>query len=90
MPRQPSRRRGMLATVMVVTFAVFALIPIIDFKEMGIGLAVAVLIDATIVRSILLPATMSVLGDWNWWLPSFLRWLPKITLEGEPEPVGQG
>jgi len=48
---------------------------------------VAVFIDATIVRSILLPASMQLLGDWNWWLPRFLGWLPHITIEGEgPEP----
>ena len=49
------------------------------------GLAVAVLLDATIVRSVLLPSTMTLLGDWNWWLPPFLRWLPRVTIEGEPE-----
>ena len=77
------------ATIMVVVFLAFVTIPFAFIQELGLGLAVAVLIDATIVRSILLPATMSILGDWNWWLPPFLRWLPKITLEGEPEPVGQ-
>jgi RND superfamily putative drug exporter len=76
------------ATIMVVVFLAFVTIPFAFIQELGLGLAVAVLIDATIVRSILLPATMSVLGDWNWWLPSFLRWLPRVTIEGEPEPVG--
>ena len=57
---------------MVGTFAVFALLPVIDMKEMGIGLAVAVLIDATIIRAVLLPATMKLLGDRNWYLPSWL------------------
>jgi RND superfamily putative drug exporter len=66
------------ATVMVVTFAIFASMPIIDFKEMGIGLAVAVLIDATLVRAVLLPATMKLLGDRNWYLPKWLEWLPKL------------
>jgi RND superfamily putative drug exporter len=51
-------------------------------KEMGIGLAAAVLIDATIVRAVLLPATMKLLGDWNWYLPTWLDWLPR--LEHEP------
>ena len=69
------------ALVMVGAFAVFALMPILDMKEMGIGLAVAVLLDATIVRAVLLPATMKLLGDWNWYLPKWLEWLP--TLEGE-------
>ena len=50
----------------------------------------ATLLDATVVRSVLLPATMTLLGDWNWWLPPFLRWLPRVTIEGEPEtePLG--
>src|SRR5256886_10405537 len=70
------------ALVMVGAFAVFALMPILDMKEMGIGLAAAVLIDATIVRAVLLPATMKLLGDANWYLPSWLEWLPR--LEHEP------
>ena len=49
----------------------------LDFKEMGIGLAVAVLIDATIIRGVLLPASMKVLGDWNWYLPKWLEWIPQ-------------
>ena len=69
------------AVVMVFVFGVFALMPIIDMKEMGIGLAAAVLIDATIVRAVLLPASMKLLGEWNWYLPSWLEWLP--TLEHE-------
>jgi uncharacterized membrane protein YdfJ with MMPL/SSD domain len=71
------------ATVMVVTFAVFATMPIIDFKEMGVGLAAAVLIDATIVRAVLLPATMKLLGDRNWYLPKWLEWLPRVEHETE-------
>ena len=66
---------------MVGAFAVFALMPILDMKEMGIGLAVAVLLDATIVRAVLLPATMKLLGDWNWYLPKWLEWLPKLESE---------
>jgi uncharacterized membrane protein YdfJ with MMPL/SSD domain len=66
------------ATVMVGTFAVFAILPVIDMKEMGIGLAAAVLIDATIIRAVLLPATMKLLGDWNWYLPKWLEWLPHL------------
>jgi uncharacterized membrane protein YdfJ with MMPL/SSD domain len=69
------------ALVMVGAFAVFALMPILDMKEMGIGLAAAVLIDATIVRAVLLPATMKLLGDWNWYLPSWLEWLPRLDHE---------
>jgi uncharacterized membrane protein YdfJ with MMPL/SSD domain len=64
------------AIVMVVVFSVFITLTFIDFKEMGVGLAVAVLIDATIVRGVLLPATMRLLGDWNWYLPSWLEWIP--------------
>ena len=69
------------ALVMVGAFAVFALMPILDMKEMGIGLAAAVLIDATIVRAVLLPATMKLLGDANWYLPSWLEWLPRFDHE---------
>ena len=66
------------ALVMVGVFSIFATLPILDMKEMGIGLAAAVLIDATIVRAVLLPATMSLLGDWNWYLPRWLGWLPRL------------
>jgi RND superfamily putative drug exporter len=61
--------------------------PILDMKEMGIGLAAAVLIDATIVRAVLLPATMKLLGDANWYLPSWLDWLPKLEREGRRPEV---
>nr|MBA3348694.1 MMPL family transporter [Actinomycetota bacterium] len=73
------------AAVMVAVFSVFALLPLIDLKEMGIGLAAAILIDATIIRGVLLPATMKLLGDWNWYLPRWLEWLP--TLEHGEERV---
>ncbi len=69
------------AAVMVLVFGVFALMPIIDMKEMGIGLAAAILIDATIVRAVLLPATMKLLGSWNWYLPRWLEWLPRLEHE---------
>jgi RND superfamily putative drug exporter len=75
------------ALVMVGAFAVFALMPILDMKEMGIGLAAAVLIDATIVRAVLLPATMKLLGDWNWYLPNWLQWLPRLEHEPVPAPA---
>ena len=74
------------ALVMVGVFAVFALMPILDMKEMGIGLAVAVLIDATIIRAVLLPASMKLLGDWNWYLPSWLEWLPRLEPGMDAEP----
>jgi uncharacterized membrane protein YdfJ with MMPL/SSD domain len=66
------------AVVMVGVFSIFATLPILDMKELGIGLAAAVLIDATIVRAVLLPAAMKLLGDWNWYLPSWLGWLPRL------------
>ena len=74
------------AIVMVVVFSVFVTLSFLDFKEMGVGLAVAVLIDATIIRGILLPASMKVLGDWNWYLPSWLEWLPRWGAEGDTDP----
>jgi uncharacterized membrane protein YdfJ with MMPL/SSD domain len=75
------------ATVMVAVFAVFAMLPVIDMKEMGVGLAAAVLIDATLIRGVLLPATMTLLGDRNWYLPKRLQWL---RLEHEPAPAAAG
>jgi uncharacterized membrane protein YdfJ with MMPL/SSD domain len=78
------------AVVMVGVFAVFTLLPLVDLKEMGIGLAAAVLIDATIVRAVLLPATMKLLGERNWYLPRWLEWLPRLdhghALPHETEP----
>jgi RND superfamily putative drug exporter len=71
------------AAIMVVVFAVFVTLELTIIKQLGFGLAVAVFLDATIVRSILLPATMRLLGEWNWWLPSWLGWLPHVTIEGE-------
>jgi uncharacterized membrane protein YdfJ with MMPL/SSD domain len=65
------------AAVMIAVFAVFGTLGAIEFKQMGVGLAVAVLIDATIVRAVLLPAAMKLLGDWNWYLPRGLSWLPR-------------
>ncbi|HYZ78624.1 MAG TPA: MMPL family transporter [Gaiellaceae bacterium] len=75
------------ALVMVAVFAIFATLRTIDMKQMGFGLAVAVLLDATIIRAVLLPATMKLLGDWNWYLPRWLEWLPTLSPEGEREPV---
>jgi uncharacterized membrane protein YdfJ with MMPL/SSD domain len=66
------------AFVMVAVFAIFTQMGMLDFKMMGVGLAVAVLLDATIVRAVLLPATMTLLGDWNWYLPRWLEWLPRV------------
>ena len=66
------------AFVMVGVFLVFVTLAFLDFKELGLGLAAAVLIDATIIRGVLLPASMKMLGDWNWYLPSWLEWLPHV------------
>jgi RND superfamily putative drug exporter len=71
------------AAIMVVVFGVFVTLPLVIIKQLGFGLAIAVLIDATVVRSILLPATMRLLGEWNWWLPRWLGWLPHVTIEGD-------
>ena len=77
------------AIVMVFVFSVFVTLSFIDFKEMGVGLAVAVLLDATIIRGVLLPATMKLLGDWNWYLPSWLEWLPHVGTEVDRSPIEQ-
>jgi uncharacterized membrane protein YdfJ with MMPL/SSD domain len=69
------------AIVMVGVFAIFGSLPLIFLKQFGVGLAAAVLIDATIVRAVLLPATMKLLGDWNWYLPKWLEWLPRLEHE---------
>jgi uncharacterized membrane protein YdfJ with MMPL/SSD domain len=65
------------AIVMVAVFAIFGTLSMLFFKQFGVGLAAAILIDATIVRAVLLPATMKLLGDWNWYLPKWLEWLPQ-------------
>ena len=77
------------AAVMVAVFGIFATLSAVEFKQFGVGLALAVLIDATIIRGVLLPATMTLLGDWNWYLPRALDWLPRIGIvdgaRAEPE-----
>jgi RND superfamily putative drug exporter len=76
------------AIVMVAVFSIFATLTMLDMKEMGVGLAVAVLIDATIVRAVLLPAAMKLLGDRNWYLPASLHWLPRLhASEPDVEPA---
>ncbi|HEX5824852.1 MAG TPA: MMPL family transporter [Candidatus Limnocylindrales bacterium] len=75
------------AAIMVVVFGVFVTLPLTIIKQLGFGLAIAVFLDATIVRSVLLPATMRLLGDWNWWLPRWLGWLPHVTIEGIEAPA---
>jgi RND superfamily putative drug exporter len=71
------------AVVMVGVFSIFAVLSMLMFKQFGVGLATAILIDATIVRAVLLPASMKLLGDWNWYLPAWLEWLPTVR---HPEP----
>jgi uncharacterized membrane protein YdfJ with MMPL/SSD domain len=75
------------AAVMVVTFAAFATGSDQSMKQLGVGLAAAILIDATIVRAVLLPATMKLLGSRNWYLPKRLSWLPKFQHEAEVMPI---
>jgi RND superfamily putative drug exporter len=70
------------AMVMVAVFAIFGTLSHPEFRQMGVGLAAAILIDATIVRAVLLPATMKLLGERNWWLPRRLEWLPRVAHEG--------
>jgi RND superfamily putative drug exporter len=72
------------AVVMVAVFALFATLPLASTKQLGIGLAAAVLLDATIIRAVLLPAVMALLGDKNWWLPRWLSWLPQTAHEPAP------
>jgi uncharacterized membrane protein YdfJ with MMPL/SSD domain/pimeloyl-ACP methyl ester carboxylesterase len=79
------------AIVMVCVFAVFATLSVLFFKQFGVGLAAAILIDATIVRGVLLPATMKLLGTRNWYIPGWLEWLPhfdhgELEIDDEPEP----
>jgi RND superfamily putative drug exporter len=74
------------AAVMIGVFAIFATLNMLDVKQMGVGLAVAILIDATLIRAVLLPATMKLLGEWNWYLPRWLEWLPRLE-HGEREEL---
>ena len=76
------------AIIMVAVFAIFALTGLPQVKEIGVGLAVAIFLDATLVRLVLVPATMELMGKWNWWLPKWLdRILPDMDFESSPEPV---
>jgi uncharacterized membrane protein YdfJ with MMPL/SSD domain len=77
------------AVVMVGVFSIFGVLSMLMFKQFGVGLATAILIDATIVRAVLLPATMKLLGEWNWYLPAWLQWLPRRerTQKAAPTPT---
>jgi RND superfamily putative drug exporter len=72
------------ATVMVFVFLTFATLSQVSMKQLGVGLATAVLLDATLVRGVLLPASMRLLGEWNWYLPRWLSWLPDVRQEAAP------
>ena len=78
------------AVVMVAVFGIFAGLRLIEMKEAGFGLAVAVLIDATIIRGVLLPSAMKLLGRWNWYLPRWLEWMPATRFGRHEQPAVRG
>jgi RND superfamily putative drug exporter len=75
------------AAIMICVFGSFVLSDMRVLKLIGFGLAFAVFIDATVVRLVLVPATMELLGDRNWWFPKWLEWLPRIHVEGTATPI---
>ena len=85
MTREGGRRRGRPPA----SFALVGTLSSLEFKQAGVGLAVAVLLDATVIRGVLLPASMKLLGDWNWYLPSWLAWLPNAHVEGDVRHGGR-
>ena len=91
----PARDLGQLvavaAAVMIGVFSIFGTLSTIDMKQMGVGLATAILIDATLIRAVVLPALMTALGRANWWTPRFLRRATPVEPPAEPkvlEPIG--
>jgi putative drug exporter of the RND superfamily len=83
------------ALIIIAVFSGFARGDLVMFQQMGFGVAVALLLDATVVRLVLVPAAMTLLGDRNWYLPTRLRWLPDIHVEGharrpQPQPPAHG
>src|SRR5262249_26420690 len=72
------------ALIIVAVFAGFAAGELVMFQQMGFGVAAALLIDATIIRSVVLPSAMKLLGNWNWYLPRWLDWLPRLHVEAQP------
>jgi RND superfamily putative drug exporter len=79
------------ALIMVAVFAGMASGELVTFQQVGFGQAVAVILDATIIRMVLVPASMELLGDWNWYFPKWMEWLPKINIEGAQQaPAPQG
>ena len=77
------------ALIIVAVFSGFAMGDLVMFQQMGFGIAIALLIDATVIRSVLLPAAMTMLGKWNWYLPSWLEWLPRIEIEARQAAPGR-
>ncbi|HEY6113971.1 MAG TPA: MMPL family transporter, partial [Gaiellaceae bacterium] len=75
------------ALIIVAVFAGFARGDLIMFQQMGFGVAVALLLDATVIRSVVLPSLMKLLGEWNWYLPRWLAWLPRVEVEGHSRPA---
>jgi RND superfamily putative drug exporter len=75
------------AIIMVAVFGGFATSRLVALQQMGFGLAVAVFIDATLIRSVLVPASMTILGKWNWYLPNWLGWLPRVNIDGAHLPA---
>jgi RND superfamily putative drug exporter len=78
------------AIIMVAVFAIFGTLSLIQMKQMGVGLGLAVLIDATLIRGVLLPSAMKLLGEWNWYMPRWLEWVPSLTPEERTPPVAFG
>ena len=74
------------ALIIVVVFAGFAAGQLVMFQQMGFGVAIALLVDATLIRMVVVPAVMTLLGRWNWYLPTWLNWLPELNVEGDPVP----
>ena len=77
------------ALIMVAVFAGMASGDLVIFQQVGFGLAVAIIVDATIIRMVLVPASMELLGDWNWYFPQWLAWLPDVQVEGRQEPAAR-
>lgn len=71
------------AAIMVVVFGAFSMGSMLSIQQLGFGLAVAIALDATIIRSVLVPSVMTLAGDWNWYLPKWLEWLPDLRIEGD-------
>jgi RND superfamily putative drug exporter len=75
------------ALIIVVVFAGFAAGQLVMFQQMGFGVGVALLVDATLIRMVVVPAAMALLGRWNWYLPTWLNWMPELHVEGNPEAI---